>query len=373
MTRKITFCANSLSGGGAETQLVRLAIGLKQRGWVPNILTLLEGNDFVEPLEQAEIPVTLLGMQRGIPDPRGIARMIRELRRHRPDVLSTFLVAANTIGRIAGRAARVPIIVSSIRTPILANPKREWQLRLTRRLGDLIVFNSQTIADDAVARGLVLSEQVRVIRNGLDMSLYDENHTARAEVRAELGLADDDFMWLVVGHLRAEKNYPTLVKAFRSLRRAHPNVRLVSAGGFFDVHEEILAMVPDELADGTVQLLGLRRDVPRLMAAADAFVLPSLYEASPNGLIEALASRLPAVATNVGGVPEIIPSPAEGILARTSGHDDLLGAMSAMMGLTNTERRALGDAGRIHVERTYGKHRMVDEWESLYMSLLANV
>ncbi len=373
MPRKITFCANSLSGGGAETQLVRLALGLKKRGWDPNILTLLEGNDFVEPLNRAEISVTTLGMSRGVPDPRGIARMVRELRRHSPDVLSTFLVASNTVGRIAGRAARVPVVVSSIRTPILPNPKREWQLRLTRWLGDRIVFNSQTIADDAIARDLVPAKHAQVIRNGLDMSPYDESASAREAVRAELGLGKDDFMWLVVGHLRAEKNYPTLVRAFRSLREAHPNVRLVSAGGFFDVHEEILAMVPDELADGTIQLLGLRRDVPNLMAAADAFVLPSLYEASPNGLIEALASRLPAVATNVGGVPEIIPTPAEGILARTSGHDDLLEAMSAMMSLDDGQRRALGLSGRAHVERTYGKQRMIDEWENLYDMLLANV
>lgn len=340
---------------------------------MPNILTLLNANDFVEPLQQAEIPVTVLGMQRGIPDPRGIARMIRELRRHRPDVLSTFLVASNTIGRIAGRAAGVPVIVSSIRTPILKNPKREWQLRLTRRLGDLVVFNSHTIADDAIARGLVPAEEARVVRNGLEMSLYDDTSSVRAAVRAELGLSDSDFMWLVVGHLRAEKNYPTLVRAFRSLRRDYPGIRLVSAGGFFDVHEEILAMVPDELADGSVQLLGLRRDVPRLMAAADAFVLPSLYEASPNGLIEALASRLPVVATNVGGVPEIVPSAAEGILARTSGHEDLLAAMREMMSLSDEDRERLGECGREHVERTFGKKRMIDEWEALYESQLANV
>jgi glycosyltransferase involved in cell wall biosynthesis len=211
-----------------------------------------------------------------------------------------------------------------------------------------------------------------VIRNGLDVGGYDAFGIERESTRAELGLEPGDFVWLVVGHLRAEKNYPCLIHAFQQLRAERPNVKLVSAGGFFGDEESILAQAADQVADRSVQFLGLRRDVPRLLAAADAFVLASHYDASPNGLIEALASRLPAVATRVGGVPEIIPTEREGILAPTSSSDDLLAAMRTMMALTLSQRRALGRAGREHVEKLYGRERMINEWEDLFFSLLGD-
>jgi glycosyltransferase involved in cell wall biosynthesis len=372
MQRRITFCATGMGGGGAETQLVRLARGLQDRGWAPNIVALIEHNDFEEELRAAKIPYQHLGIERGRPDPRAALRLYRALRQVRPDVLCTFLVAANTIGRIVGRMARVPAIVSSIRTPVLPNARREWMLRVSQPFDDAVVFNSQTVANDAVARGLVPSSDVHVIRNGLDVPGYDAYRANRDEVRASLGLAPDEFVWLVVGHLRAEKNYPALVEAFRRLRREYPNAKLVSAGGFFGEEERVLAAATEEIEDGSIQFLGLRRDVPNLLAAADAFVLASHYDASPNGLIEALASRLPAVATDVGGVPEIIPSPAEGILASTPSADSLFEAMGAMMALSDAERRSLGEAGRSHVERIYGRVRMIDEWESLFDHLLAD-
>ena len=189
-------------------------------------------------------------------------------------------------------------------------------------------------------------------------------------MRAELGISADEFMWLVVGHLRPEKNYPTLVRAFRRVHEARPDARLVSAGGLFQDPERVLELVPDLLESGAVQLLGVRRDVPRLLAAADAFVLASHYDASPNGLIEALASRLPAVATRVGGVPEIVTSDDVGLLAATPGLDDLAGTMARLMALAPDARRAMGVAGRAHVEKQYGRERMIDEWETLFERLL---
>ena len=370
MPRTITFCATGLAGGGAETQLVRLARGLKDRGWTPNILAMIDHNDFVDELRECGIPFTHLGMVRGKADPRGALRMLREVRRVRPDVFCTFLVAANTAGRLVGRLAGVPAVVSSIRAPVLPNAKREWMLRLTQPFDHAVVFNSQTVADDAVARGLVPASDAKVIRNGLDVERFDAFAGQRDSARVELGLGADDFAWVVVGHLRAEKNYPSLIQAFRELRREQPNAKLISAGKFVGEEDRVLAAASKEVEDGSIQFLGFRRDVPRLLAAADAFVLASHYDASPNGLIEALASRLPAVATDVGGVSEIIPSEREGILSPTPRPEHLLSAMRTMMALSSGQRRALGDAGRAHVEQTYGRVRMIDEWERLFLSLL---
>lgn len=308
---------------------------------------------------------------RGRPDPRALPRLVRLLRRERPDVFCSFLQAANTVGRPAARLAGVPVVVSSVRAPIPHSAPHEWMLRLTRSFHDAVVFNSRRNADDAIARRLVPAREVSVIVNGLDLEAIDAAAGARAEVRAELGIDDEAFVWLVVGHLRPEKNYPTLVRAFAALSREHPGARLVSAGGLYDDHDEVVRLAGPALRDGRIRLLGVRTDVPRLLASADAFVLPSIYDASPNGLIEAMAAGLPCVASAVGGVPEIAGDPPAVELASAPGEGEVLAAMRRVMGMSAAERAALGERARRSVRARYGLSRMVDEWEALFQRLLA--
>jgi len=106
------------------------------------------------------------------------------------------------------------------------------------------------------------------------------------------------------------------------------------------------------------------------MAAADAFVLPSHYESSPNALIEAMAARMPAVAPAVGGVVELIRDRRNGLLTETSADEHLLQGMTAMMEMAPEQRAAMGEAGRSHVEGIHGLSRFVDEWEELFLELL---
>lgn len=119
-----------------------------------------------------------------------------------------------------------------------------------------------------------------------------------------------------------------------------------------------------------VVFLGLCRDIPSLLDAADGFVLSSAWEGLPNVVMEAMAAAKPVVATCVGGVPELVQEGVNGYIVPPGDSEVLAAAMVKMMALPEAERQAMGRAGRVHIEANYSLERVVDQWEELYRELL---
>jgi len=119
-----------------------------------------------------------------------------------------------------------------------------------------------------------------------------------------------------------------------------------------------------------VVFLGLRRDIPSLLDAADGYVLSSAWEGLPNVVMEAMAAVKPVVATCVGGVPELVQEGVNGYIVPPGDSEALPTAMVKMMALSEAERRAMGEAGRAYIEANYSLEHVVDQWEALYMELL---
>lgn len=368
--------ATGLGRGGAETQLVRLARGLAARGWSARVGSMIDLNFFRDELEADGIGVYSLGMTKSRPDARGPVRMLRELRATRPTFVCSFLESANVVAAAAAKAARVPVVVNSIRSPIADRPAPAALVAATRPLRDAVVFNSQAIADDCVARHLTSRRESVLIRNGLDFEPFEAARTRREATRAALGLDDPrdgerPFVWMTVGNTRPEKNHDALIAAFERLLPRHPNMVLVLVGRVVCGFDERLGALQHLTETGRLRVLGMREDVPDLLAAADAFVLPSIYEASPNALLEAMASGLPVVATRVGGIPELVPTAAEGVLAPRSDVDTIEASLERVMAMTPADRAAMGASGRTHVTSSWGRERMIDEFEALFERLYA--
>jgi len=366
---RMILLATGLAYGGAETQLVNLATRLKQRGWDVRVVSMLPPQAFTQDLEAASIPLATLNMRRGIPDPRAIFRLVAILRQRRPHILSTFMFHANLLGRIAGRLAGVPVIVSSIRNENFGGPRRDRLLRLTDWMGEMTTINSRLAADKLVKRGVVPRDRIRVIPNGLVLNKFMVNDSNRAGLRQQLGISEDEFLWLTVGRLEEQKDYPTLLQAFKVLKQGGHMVQLRVAGQG-PLLESLQAQVADLGLAEYVVFLGLRRDIPLLLNAADAFVLSSAWEGLPNVVMEAMAAEKPIVATCVGGVPELVQEGVSGYLVPPHDTEALAAAMGKMMGFSDTERTAMGQAGRAHIEANYSLDRVVDQWEALYQELL---
>ena len=136
-------------------------------------------------------------------------------------------------------------------------------------------------------------------------------------MRAELAVADDEFLWLAVGRLVPQKDVPNLLDAFAKHHAAHPRSRLAIVGDGA-LRDEMVAHAASLGVGEAVAFLGIRRDVPQLMAAADVFVMSSAWEGLPNVVMEAMAAGLPVVSTNVGGVAELVEDPGTGALVPAS-------------------------------------------------------
>ncbi len=368
-TSLILFLINSLAFGGAETQLVRVATQLKQRGWKVRIVTLIPPQAYGEELEGAGIPVTTLGMRRKIPDPRAILRFASIVRSCKPQIVHSHLVHANLLARITRTLAPVPVLVCSVRSIYEGSRLRELLYRLTDPLCDVTTHVCQAGAERYIRIGAVPEHKMRYIPNGVDTTAFHPDKEARARLRAEWGV-QDAFIWLAVGRFETAKDYPNLLTAFAQVVPQYPNSLLCIAGDG-PLRGEMERMARSLGIQSQVRFLGIRRDVPQLMNAADAYVMSSSREGLPNVLLEAHATGLPVVATDVGGNREIVVDGVTGFIVPPRNPGALASAMRRMMDMDERERTQMGDSGRQHILENYSMERVVQQWEDLYHDLLS--
>lgn len=360
--RRVTLFIPRLHRGGAGKQVVHLATGLDRRGWDVDALTLLPLGEYGETLQERGVEVTTLGAGRGLPDPRVLVRCVRHLRRREPDVVVAFLHHATLAARLSVPLAGGPVLVSSVRNERLGGRLRRTVQRLLRPLDDLATVNSAHVARRLADRGILDPDRTEVVENAVDTSAYGGEPPPG--LRASLDVGPDRVLWVAVGHPDPQKGYDVLVEAWGRVTARVPEAELRIAGE--GPERSRLERRIRELGVGdTCRLLGARDDVPTLLAAADAFVLSSRWEGSPNAVMEAMASGLPVVATRVGGVPELLDSGEAGRLVPPEDPERLAEAMVEVSRAPAEERRRLGARARERVRERHGTERMLSRWEEI--------
>jgi glycosyltransferase involved in cell wall biosynthesis len=367
--KRVMHVTTGLSYGGAETQLKNVALCLKQRGWSLSVVSMLPPRAYVEELEAAGICVYDLRMRRKVPDPRAVLRLASIVRRERPLVVHAHMIHANLLARITRLFVETPVLVCTAHSINEGGLLREIAYRLTDPLADLTTQVSEAGRQRYIQVGAAPPHKIVSIPNGIDTSRFQPNPTVRQAVREQLGCAPEAFVWLTVGRLEPVKNHLGLLSAFREVAAVHPNARLLIAG-----QGSLQAAIEQRIAElglaERVHLLGVRRDIPDLLNATDAFVLPSLWEGMPLTLLEASATALPIVATDVGGNAEVVLEGETGYLVPVKDTEALAQAMLRVMNLSEADRSAIGQAGRAHVVQNFDLERVVDRWEALYRELL---
>lgn len=361
---RATLFITGLGMGGAETQFVRLAVGLRKRGWAIDILTLLPPEHFTDQLVAADIPVRSFGAKRGRIQFGVAGSLLRDLRRESPDVLVTFLFHPNMLGRVLARLSGVPVI-NSIRGERFGGAVRERAMRWTASLPQHLVINSAHAHDRLVRDRIVKPTSVSVIKNGLDTAVY-QNRARRSQTRARLGVGESDFLWTTIGRLEYPKDHPSLLQSLSTLMASRPEMRLAIVGEG-PARPDLEKMAADLGVVTRVQFLGIRKDVPDLLAASDGFVFASENEGLPNVIMEALAAGLPVVATAVGGVPELIRHGESGWLVPPSNPGALAALMQHVVALPAEELKRIGHNGADFIEATFGIDTYVDQWEQLLL------
>jgi glycosyltransferase involved in cell wall biosynthesis len=364
--RRLLLLTTSMARGGAEQQVVDLAVELRARGWTVAVLSMTAPTDHMDELAAAEIELATLGMARGRPTPAALLRYVSFVRRWRPDVVHSHMVHANLLGRI-GRllAPRVPV-VCTVHNVLEGRRWREVAYRLTDPLASATTAVSAVATARYVRVGAAPRGRIVTIPNGFNFSRDVAPDGAREAVRQELDV--DGFLWVTVGRLVPAKGHDLLLEAFRAVHEVRIDARLAIAGD--GPERRALSDLRRKLElEESVALLGRRRDVPSILAAADAFVLASRWEGLPMVLLEAAARRLPIVSTDVGGCRDVA-RPALGAVLTRAKPDAISSAMLRVMGMTAAERTTIGAALRDHVEREFDIDVIVSRWERLYASVI---
>ncbi len=301
-------------------------------------------------------------------------RLYRLCVRYRPHIVHTHTAKAGVLGRLAARAAKVPVIVhtyhghvfqgyfSPLKTRLFLAIER-WLGRSTQRL----IAVSEAVCQDLLQLGIGTPESLVVIPLGLNLDPFLRCEDLRGQLRAELGLQPDTPLVGIVARLVPIKAHEVFLKAAAKVCARFPQSRFLLVGDGERLAELQLLVERLGLRD-RVLFLGWRQDLDRVLADLDLVVLTSRNEGSPVCLIEAMAAARPVVATRVGGVADVVDDGITGCLVDADKPEDVANAIVELLGDEN-RRRAMGEAARQRVPR-FGIDRLVSDMDRLYGNLL---
>lgn len=356
---KVCFLAGTLGRGGAERQLIFMLRSLKDAGVGSRLLCLTKGEALEEEIRELGIEIRSIDTRGG--RIQKLRTVINELRREKADIVQSSHFYTNIYVSIAGKLNGIPSI-GAIRSDLSLEFASngfygKYQLKLPRHL----IANSKLAIERAIKCGID-KERIDLVRNVVSLVSPIKN-TVKA--------SSDGTKILFVGRLGKEKRPELFVKLARELRNKHPDRRLK----FQIVGDGPLRQELEGLARGyglTPEILsfeGERSDMSEVYRTSDILVLTSKHEGTPNVVLEALSHAIPVVATNVGGVPEVLNN-RTGIVVDPM---DFAGLVKATTDLTlNSHLRAiLGTNGQKYVQKNHSLAYLEERLTGIYTGLLA--
>lgn len=369
MTRpvKILHLLSSAQVGGTEMMTLRLVQRMDRQQFESHIAFWHEAGPISREFKSLGFPVTVLNW-RPSHTVRVLARLAALLRRERFDLVQVYGLKANLMVRPVAALLGRPLFVTAQRSiDADRRPWHSWADRLTSFLVDLYLCNCQAAADILARRERISTAKLAVVHNGLDPQPFLASLKEREVMRAELGVQPGVPLICVVANLRAPKGHSCLLEALGRLRDdQHWQAVLVGDGplrGELEVQTRELAIAE------RVKFAGRRRDIPRVLAAADVFVLPSLWEGLPGAIMEAMATGLPVVASNVGGINELVVDGSTGYLVPAAQPGPLADRIRRLIQNADLRER-MGAAGRHRLVNHFSLDDMVLKTSQLYMRLL---
>jgi glycosyltransferase involved in cell wall biosynthesis len=301
--------------------------------------------------------------------------LARRFRRDRPYIVHTHTSKAGMLGRAAARLANVPIVVHTPHGNVFDGYFSPWKTRLfvaaerrAARWTDRIIELTPGGIDEHLEQEIGRREQFVHIFSGIDLSPYEDARQRREEMRAQFGASDDDFIVGAVGRLEPVKGFTYFMAAAQRISADAPRTRFVLAGDG-SLAGELQRQRQRGALNGRMRFLGLRHDVPELMAAFDVLVVPSLNEGMGRVILEAGAAGTPVVASRVGGIPDVVHDGVTGLLVPPRDDDAIA---QAVLSLEQDPERAhaMGAAARAHVVPAFSLEQMVMRIEALYEELI---
>ena len=347
MNKKVLFITSGMCKGGAETQLVKIALFLKSLNYTIKIISLTAINEFDIDYEKEGIPVLFLKNWKwnSISNMNILYKTVKE---YKPNIVIAFMFIAIIFARLLKKSLQFKLI-SSIRTAVLI---KKWYIpfRVTSGLDDAIVYNSLASKINFEENGLVDKEGI-VINNGISIP--------ELKNLVNLRLPKGNFVWVCIAHFKWNKDYNTLFKAIAILKGLNFRVDII---GVYSPQNNPFKIIQELKIQDHVNILGFKQNAAHYLEYADAFVLSSFFEGMPNALLEAMAYSKPVVATNIDCNREVIEASGAGFLSKKENEHDLAIKMLNMMRMSSQERKYFGEKGRLYIQNNFAEDGVMNSW-----------
>ncbi len=377
--RNILFAIGSLEVGGAEKQLLELISRMPGHHYSCHVFTLQSGGPLLSPLKRLGVRVCAGRLQR-----RDLSkapwkvlsaqwRLIRVIRETCPHIIHSFLPLVTFIGALAGRACRVPLVITS-RRALGTHQERYRFLRpldlMANTWSHRVTVNSKAVWNDVVRRDHIDPRKLILIYNAVDPTPYESARLSRERMRQTLGLKPEEKAVIVIANLIPYKGHSDLLSATALALREVPEMRLLVVGEDRGIRCHLERQASVFGIRPAVKFLAQRGDAPELLAASDLSVLASHEEGFSNVILESMAAGLPVVATDVGGNREAVVEGETGWLVPARNPAALAARIVDLL-KDPSRARQWGEKGRSRVRELFTVEKMVEEHLKLYDSAFA--
>jgi len=358
--QKILHVITGLGMGGAERVVADLADGMYAAGHRVTIV-YLTGPAITLP-HNHNVTVVGLGMRNRRDMFGALWRLRRIIKAVHPNVVHAHMFHAIILTRIVRVFVKIPRLVGTVHSSVDGGWGRTLTYKITQFLGDYLTNVSQEATEKFTKSGAAKKNSMITIANGIDTNKFKFSTKLRKKTRVRHNIALHDRLILAVGRLENPKNYPNLLRALKVVNDKQPTTTFIVGSG--SLRTELERLAHDSGIFDRIRFLGARHDVAALMCAADVFVLSSDYEGFGLVVAEAMACGCIVVATNCGGVREVISD--AGYLVPPRDHNKLAQSIISALNMNADARKKLADLARKRIVAHYSQAAMCENYMTLY-------
>lgn len=359
---KIFYVITGLGMGGAETQVVALTDKMTDLGHEVIVISLF--GEMVVKFKSSSIVCFQMNMVKTLSSFLSTYKLIRKLlRQYQPDVVHSHMVHANLMMRLIRLSYPIKRLICTAHSNNEGGKLRRFLYRLTNSLCDVFTNVSESAIKTFETQFIVKKNNMVCVHNGIDTEHFKFSPQLNPHLLAELEIEDNKLVFIAVGSFNAAKDYPNLINAYKKVSLQYKELHLIIVGDG-PLKNEVETLIKTLGISEQVSLLGIRNDISKLMSAADFFVLSSAWEGFGLVVAEAMACELPVVATDCGGVKEVVGD--YGLLSNPRDSLKLAEKMTQLIEMPCELRKKMSSNARQHIIKNYGLNEVVNKWLKIY-------
>lgn len=352
----VTTC---LEVGGAEKVVCNLADSLDKRGYRVKVV-YLKGQVRLKP-QSSKVGIECLDFENIFAGVSAIFRLKKIIKEFKPDVVHSHLFHANLLCRLSRILTKIPKLITTAHNSNEEGDYRMLLYRLTDHLTDMTTNVSQEAVDVFISEKAVRKNRIVCIHNGIDTNKFSYQSQSRRVIFDELGIAETTKLLVAVGRLDPAKDYPNLIKALSLLKTGNVHLVIVGSG---PLKESLRKLTLNLNLEKKITFFGLRYDIPEIMSAADLFILSSAWEGFGLVVAEAMACERNVIATDCGGVKEVVGEC--GVVIPSKNSSMLASAIDSGLFVESLRLEENGKLARDRIISLYSLESTTEKYMSLY-------